>query len=143
MLMADYARPELLVSTDWVEQHARDPKVRVVEVDVDTNAYNEGHVPGAIAWAWNTQLADTVRRDILSKEALEALLSDSGIANDTTVVLYGDNNNWFAAWAFWQLKIYGHRDVRIMNGGRKKWIAEGREISAEVPANSRTTYRAT
>jgi thiosulfate/3-mercaptopyruvate sulfurtransferase len=113
-----------------------------VEVDVDTAAYAEGHVPGAIAWAWNTQLCDTVRRDILSKEDLEALMSKSGISNDTTVVLYGDNNNWFAAWALWQLKMYGHSDVRLMNGGRKKWLAEGRPVSTETPAVKPTTYRA-
>jgi thiosulfate/3-mercaptopyruvate sulfurtransferase len=140
--MAGYVHPEVLVKTEWVAEHSRDPNVRVVEVDVDTNAYNEGHVPGAIAWAWNTQLADQVRRDILSKQALEQLLGNSGIGNDTTVVLYGDNNNWFAAWAFWQLKIYGHREVRIMDGGRKKWIAEGRELTNEVPQITKTTYRA-
>jgi len=140
--MSTYAHPETLVSTDWVAQHARDANVRVVEVDVDTSAYKEGHVPGAIAWAWNSQLADQVRRDILSKEDFERLLSSSGIGNDTTVVLYGDNNNWFAAWAFWQLKIYGHRDARIINGGRKKWLAEGRELSTEAPAPPRVHYKA-
>ena len=139
--MANYAHPELLVSTEWVAQHAKDPKVRVVEVDVDTNAYNEGHIPGAIAWAWNTQLSDTIRRDILSQDALEKLLSESGIANDSTVVLYGDNNNWFAAWALWQLKLYGHKDVRILNGGRKKWLAEGRELSTAVSKYPQTNYR--
>ena len=126
--MASYAHPEVLVSTEWVAEHVKDANVRVVEVDVDTAAYKEGHVPGAIAWAWNTQLADQVRRDILSKEQFEQLMSQSGIGNDTTVVLYGDNNNWFAAWAFWQARIYGHKDLRIMNGGRKKWLAEGREL---------------
>jgi thiosulfate/3-mercaptopyruvate sulfurtransferase len=141
--MANYAHPELLVTTDWVAQRSADPKIRVVEVDVDTNAYNEGHIPGAIAWSWTTQLADTVRRDILSQEQLEVLLSDSGINNDTTVVLYGDNNNWFAAWALWQLKVYGHRDVRIVNGGRKKWIAEGRELTTDVPKYEKTSYKAT
>ena len=140
--MANYAHPELLVSTEWVAQHGKDPKVRIVEVDVDTNAYNEGHIPGAIAWAWNTQLSDTIRRDILSKDALEKLLSESGIANDSTVVLYGDNNNWFAAWALWQLKLYGHKDVRVVNGGRKKWLAEGRELSTAVSKYPQTTYRA-
>src|SRR5579885_435500 len=110
--MADFAHPEVLVTTDWVAQHASDPSVRIVEVDVDTKAYDEGHVPGAIAWAWNTQLSDPIRRDILSKQQLEELFSDSGITPETTVVLYGDNNNWFAAWAFWQAKIYGHKDVR-------------------------------
>jgi len=140
--MAGYAFPETLVSTDWVAQHSADAKVRVVEVDVDTSAYGEGHVPGAIAWAWNKQLCDTVQRDILPQDAFERLMAESGIGNDTTVVLYGDNNNWFAAWAFWQLKIYGHKDVRIMNGGRNKWIAEGRELSTNAPKTSHTPYRA-
>jgi len=141
--MADYAHPETLVSTDWVAQHSKDPNVRVAEVDVDTNAYNEGHVPGAVGWAWNTQLCDTVRRDILSKHQFEKLMSDAGISNDTTVILYGDNNNWFAAWALWQMKMYGHHDVRIMDGGRKKWLAEGREVSTDVPAAAASTYKAT
>ncbi len=140
--MSEYAHPEVLVSTDWVEKHRQDPKVRLVEVDVDTAAYKEGHIPGAIAWSWNTQLADQVRRDILSKEEFEKLFSDSGIANDTTLVLFGDNNNWFAAWAFWQAKIYGHRDVRILNGGRKEWLAEGRELTTEVPSVPHTHYQA-
>jgi thiosulfate/3-mercaptopyruvate sulfurtransferase len=140
--MANYAHPETLVSTDWVAQHVSDPNVRVVEVDVDTKAYDEGHVPGAIGWAWNSQLCDTVRRDILPKAQLEQLLGSSGISNDTTVVIYGDNNNWFAAWALWQLKIYGHKDVRLMNGGRKKWLAEGRELTLEPPKVSAVTYRA-
>jgi thiosulfate/3-mercaptopyruvate sulfurtransferase len=141
--MADYAHPEALVSTDWVAEHSKDPNVRVVEVDVDTNAYKEGHVPGAIAWAWNTQLCDTVRREILSKSHFEKLMADSGISNSTTVVLYGDNNNWFAAWALWQMAMYGHKDVRIMNGGRKKWLAEGREVSTDAPTPVAASYKAT
>jgi thiosulfate/3-mercaptopyruvate sulfurtransferase len=140
--MADYARPETLVSTDWVAQHSKDPNVRIVEVDVDTKAYAEGHVPGALGWAWNSQLCDTVRRDILSKEQFEKLMAESGISNSTTVILYGDNNNWFAAWALWQMKMYGHKDVRIMNGGRKKWLAEGREVSTEEPKPAAAAYRA-
>jgi thiosulfate/3-mercaptopyruvate sulfurtransferase len=140
--MTEYAHPEVLVSTDWVASHGRDPGVRVVEVDVDTSAYDESHIPGAIAWSWKTDLCDTVRRDILSKEQFEELMSRSGVSNDTTLVLYGDNNNWFAAWAFWQAKIYGHRDVRLMNGGRKKWLAEGRDLSREVPVYPRTSYKA-
>ena len=140
--MANYAHPETLVSTDWVAEHATDPNVRVVEVDVDTKAYDEGHVPGAIAWAWNSQLSDTVRRDILSREQFEQLMSSSGVNPETTVVIYGDNNNWFAAWAFWQMKIYGHKDVRLMNGGRKKWLAEGRELSQQVPQVKATVYKA-
>jgi len=140
--MADYAHPESLVTTDWVASHATDAKVRVVEVDVDTKAYDEGHVPGALAWAWNTQLCDTVRRDILSKDQFEELMSSSGVSPDTTLVIYGDNNNWFAAWALWQAKIYGHSDVRLMNGGRKKWLAEGSELSTQKPNTVRTNYRA-
>ncbi len=140
--MADYAHPEVLVSTDWVDEHKGDESVVMVEVDVDVNAYSEGHVPGAIGWNWNTQLCDTVQRDIISKEDVEKLLSEAGIGANSTVVLYGDNNNWFAAWAFWQLKMYGHKDVRIMNGGRKKWLAEGREVSTDTPTPSATTYTA-
>src|SRR5947208_16214307 len=140
--MSNYAHPEALVGTDWVAQHANDPNVRVVEVDVDTRAYDEGHVPGAIAWAWNSQLCVTLRRDILSKQQFEDLMKQSGVSNDTTLVIYGDNNNWFAAWAFWQAKIYGHRDVRLINGGRKKWLAEGRDLSLEAPGVAPAQYRA-
>jgi thiosulfate/3-mercaptopyruvate sulfurtransferase len=141
--MADYAHPETLVSTEWVAQHSKDPNVRIAEVDVDTKAYSEGHVPGALGWNWTSQLCDTVRRDILSKHQFEKLMQDSGISNNTTVILYGDNNNWFAAWALWQMKMYGHNDVRIMNGGRKKWLAEGREVSTDVPAPAASKYVAT
>jgi len=140
--MAEYAHPEALVSTEWVASHLNDPKVRIAEVDVDTKAYDEGHVPGSIGWAWNTQLCDTVRRDILSKDQFEELMSSSGVGADTTLVIYGDNNNWFAAWALWQAKIYGHKDVRLMNGGRKKWLAEGRELSKDAPKLQRTSYKA-
>jgi thiosulfate/3-mercaptopyruvate sulfurtransferase len=133
---------EVLVSTSWVEEHLKDPKVRVVEVDVDTRAYSEGHIPQAVGWDWSRQLCDTVRRDIVPKETFERLMSESGISNDTTVVLYGDNNNWFAAWAFWQLKIYGHSDVRLMDGGRKKWLAEGRPLTQEIPHLKPQPYRA-
>jgi thiosulfate/3-mercaptopyruvate sulfurtransferase len=140
--MADYAHPEAIVTTQWVADHARDANVRVVEVDVDTNAYDEGHVPGAIGWNWTSQLCDTVRRDIIPQDQFEKLMSSSGIGPDTTVVVYGDNNNWFAAWALWQLKIYGHKDVRIMNGGRKKWLAEGRDLSQEKASPAATSYKA-
>src|SRR5579862_3253930 len=140
--MAEYAHAEALVTTDWVAQHAKDANVRVVEVDVDTNAFKEGHVPGAIAWSWMTQLSDTVRRDILNKHQFEKLMSEAGISNDTMVILYGDNNNWFAAWAFWQMKMYGHKDVRLMNGGRKKWLAEGRDVSADAPSAAPASYTA-
>jgi len=140
--MTTYAHPEVLVTTSWLAEHLRDPRLRLVEVDVDTNAYDQGHIPGAIAWSWSTQLADQVRRDILSQAEFENLLASSGVSNDTALVLYGDNNNWFAAWAFWQAKIYGHRDVRILDGGRKKWIAEGRELTTEAPSYPRASYRA-
>lgn len=140
--MATYAHPETLVEADWVAQHASDPNVRVVEVDVDTSAYEQGHVPGAVAWNWTTQLCDTVRRDIIPKDQFERLMAESGVGNDTTVILYGDNNNWFAAWAFWQMKLYGHQDVRIMNGGRKKWAAEGRELSTDAPKVEKASYTA-
>jgi thiosulfate/3-mercaptopyruvate sulfurtransferase len=138
--MRNYAHPETLVTTDWVGQHKSDPTVRLIEVDVDTRAYEEGHIPGAIAWNWQTELCDTVQRDVISKDNLERLLSRSGVDNNTTIILYGDNNNWFAAWALWQLKMYGHADVRLMNGGRKKWLAEGRELTTEVRAVNPTTY---
>ena len=140
--MSQYAHPEMLVETAWVAEQAMDASVRVVEVDVDTTAYDQGHIRGAIAWNWTTQLCDTVERDIIPKDAFESLMANSGVGNDTTVILYGDNNNWFAAWALWQMKIYGHKDVRLMNGGRKKWIAEGRELTRQVPAVATATYRA-
>ena len=140
--MQDYAHPESIVSTEWVAENKDNEEVVVVEVDVDTGGYDEGHVPGAIGRNWSEQLCDQVVRDILPKEEMEKLLASSGISNDTTVVLYGDNNNWFAAWAFWQMKIYGHDKVRIMNGGRGKWLEEGREISTEIPAPGAAEYSA-
>jgi thiosulfate/3-mercaptopyruvate sulfurtransferase len=137
-----YAIPEVLVSTEWVRKHLGEPGLRVVEVDVDTSAYEQGHIPGAIGWNWTSQLCDTKVRDIVPKGEFEQLLGGSGIDNDTTVILYGDNNNWFAAWAFWQMKIYGHRDVRLMNGGRKKWVEEGRELTTDLPEVAPKSYRA-
>ena len=134
--------PDVLVSTDWVAQHHGDSNVRVVEVDVDTAAYDQGHVTNAVGWNWTTELCDTVVRDIVPKGKLEDLMGRSGITPETTIVLYGDNNNWFAAWAFWQLKIYGHQDVRIMNGGRKKWLAEGRELETTPAKPAAATYTA-
>jgi len=133
--------PGVLVTTDWVAQHATDAGVRVVEVDVDTTAYDQGHVPGAVGWNWTTELCDTLVRDIVPANKLEALLGRAGIDNQTAIVLYGDNNNWFAAWAFWQLKIYGHEDVRIMDGGRKKWLAEGRDLRTDKPSIAAKTYK--
>jgi thiosulfate/3-mercaptopyruvate sulfurtransferase len=140
--MTAYAHPEVLVSTEWVESHRQDASVRLAEVDVDVKSYAEGHVPGAVAWAWGTQLCDTLRRDILSQDDFASLMSASGVSNDTTVILYGDNNNWFAAWALWQMKIYGHGDVRLMNGGRKKWLAEGRELAHDTPQFAPARYQA-
>ncbi len=142
MTMGAATIPDVLVSTDWVAQHLNDTSIRIVEVDVDTAAYDQGHVPSAIAWNWTTELCDTLVRDIIPPAKFEALMAKAGIGNDTTVILYGDNNNWFAAWALWQMKIYGHKDVRIMNGGRKKWLAEGREIGSQAPSIASASYRA-
>jgi thiosulfate/3-mercaptopyruvate sulfurtransferase len=140
--MAEYKHPEVLVSTDWVAQHLNDPKLRLVEVDVDTSAYGQGHIPGAVGWNWQTQLQDNIRRDLIDKPALEKLLGESGISNDTTILLYGDNNNWFAAYAFWQLKYYGHADVRLINGGRKKWVEEKRPLTTSPTNPPRAKYTA-
>ncbi len=137
-----YADPRVLVSTEWVAGHLNDPNVRIVEVDVDTTSYDQGHVPGAVGWNWSTQLCDPVVRDIIPQAQFARLMGESGIGNDTTVVLYGDNNNWFAAWAFWQLKIYGHENVVLMDGGRKKWLEEGRELSMEPAAVAPRSYTA-
>jgi len=142
MTMGTATIPDVLVSTDWVAQHLNDTAIRIVEVDVDTAAYDQGHVPNAIAWNWTTELCDTLVRDIIPPAKFEALMATSGIGNDTTVILYGDNNNWFAAWALWQMKVYGHQDVRIMNGGRKKWLAEGRELGNQAPPTASASYRA-
>ena len=141
--MAEYAHPEVLVSTQWVADHLNDPKIRLVEVDVDTTAYDQGHIAGAVGWNWQTQLQDNVRRDLITKPALEQLLGQSGVSNDTTIILYGDNNNWFAAYALWQLKYYGHKDVRLMNGGRKKWLEEKRPLTTDAAKVAPATYRAT
>ncbi len=131
---------KVLVSTDWVQAHLGDPSIRLIEVDVDTTAYEQGHIPGAIGLNWQTQLQDPVRRDIPSQAQLEATLGALGVSHTDTIVLYGDNNNWFAAFAFWVLKLYGHEDVRIMDGGRKKWLAEGRPITTETPYYPPTQY---
>ena len=140
--MAEYSHPESLVTTDWVAEHGNDANVRLVEVDVDTSAYDEGHIAGAVGWNWQSQLQASLRRDLISGPELEALLGVAGIDNDTTVILYGDNNNWFAAWAFWQLKYYGHGDVRLMNGGRAKWVADGRALTTDAPSHAAKSYRA-
>jgi thiosulfate/3-mercaptopyruvate sulfurtransferase len=140
--MADYAHPESLVTTDWVAQHGSDANVRLIEVDVDTAAYAEGHVAGAVGWNWKSQLQQNVRRDLISKDDLQKLLGGSGVDNNTTVILYGDNNNWFAAWAFWQLKYYGHNNVKLMNGGRAKWIAEGKPTTTDAVSHAGKSYTA-
>jgi thiosulfate/3-mercaptopyruvate sulfurtransferase len=129
-----------LVDAAWAQAHLTDPTVRFVEVDVDTAAYEQSHLPGAIGWNWTSQLSDGIRRDIASRADFSALLSASGIGPDTTVVLYGDNNNWFAAWAYWQLQLYGHHDVRILDGGRKYWLDQGLPLSTDVPAYAPTGY---
>ena len=140
--MAEYSHPESLVTADWVAEHGNDDNVRLVEVDVDTSAYDEGHIAGAVGWNWQSQLQASLRRDLISGPELEALLGAAGIDNNTTVILYGDNNNWFAAWAFWQLKYYGHGDVRLMNGGRAKWVADGRPLTTDASSHAAKTYRA-
>jgi len=138
----NYAHPESLVETDWVAAHAKEPGLRLVEVDVDTSAYDQGHIAGAVGWNWQTQLQDQVRRTLASKTQFEALCSEAGITPETTVILYGDNNNWFAAWALWQFNYYGHMNVKLMNGGRKKWVLENRPLTTDKPAFARTAYKA-
>ena len=140
--MAEYAHPEALVSADWVADHGGDANVRLIEVDVDTAAYDQGHIAGAVGWNWQSQLQQTVRRDVVGKAAMEQLLGSAGVDNATTIILYGDNNNWFAAWAFWQIKYYGHQDVRLMNGGRAKWLADNRPLTTDRPQHSAKTYAA-
>ena len=137
-----YAHPEVLVSTDWVAEHLDDPNVRIVESDEDVLLYDMGHIPGAINLDWHTDLQDQVKRDFLDKAGFEELLGKNGIGNDTTVVFYGDRNNWYATYAYWLFKYLGHRDARVMNGGRAKWEAEGRPMSRDVPSYSETTYTA-
>lgn len=137
-----YIYPEALVDVEWLQAHLAAPTVRVIEVDVDTTAYEQGHIPGAIGFNWQKDLQDQVIRALISKERLEALLSRVGVSNLTTIVLYGDHHNWFAAWAFWLLKYYGHQDVRLLDGGRLKWLADKREITTQVPSYPPTSYTA-
>ena len=132
--MAEYAKPDSLVSTQWVADNLNNPKVRLIEVDVDTAAYETAHIPGAVGWNWKHDLETEIVRNIADKSGIEKLLAEAGVGPDTTVVLYGDNSNWFAAYALWLLKYYGFNNAKLMNGGRKKWIDEGRDISADVPS---------
>src|SRR5438445_12002913 len=133
---------DVLVETDWLAQHAKDPNVRLFEVDVDTSAYDQGHVSGAIGLNWKTDLQQHPVRDLIDKKQLETLLSKHGVTTGTTVVAYGDNSNWFAAWFFWLLKYYGHKDAKLVNGGRAKWVAEGRPLSNATPSFDRSDYKA-
>ena len=143
-MTAQYAHPEVLVSTDWVKDNLGKPAIKLVEIDVDTKAYDAGHIPGAVGFNWQTQLQDQVRRDIISKEAFERLAGGGGISPTDTVVLYGDNNNWFAAYGFWLFKIYGHNDVRLMNGGRVKWLNESdKPLTTDQPKPTPVAYHAT
>ena len=136
-----YAHPEALVSTDWVVEHLSDPKVKIVEVDVEpAKGYEIGHIKGAIGWNWNTDLCDTTMRDLIDPRAFAELCRRGGINPDDTVVFYGDMNNWFAAWAFWQFKYHAHKDCKLMNGGRKKWELEKRELTTEPPQVKRSNY---
>jgi thiosulfate/3-mercaptopyruvate sulfurtransferase len=139
--MAGYSQ-DVLVETDWLAQHANDKDVRVFEVDVDTGAYDQGHVAGAVGLNWKSDLQQHPVRDLLDKKQLEALLSRSGVAPATTIVAYGDNNNWFAAWFFWLLKYYGHTNVKLVNGGRAKSVAERRPLTTDVPHFAKADYRA-
>jgi thiosulfate/3-mercaptopyruvate sulfurtransferase len=136
------SRSDVLVDAEWVEQHLDDPKVAVVEVDEDTTAYEKNHIRNAIRIDWKQDLQDQVRRDFVNKEQFEALLSARGIGNDTTVVLYGGNNNWFAAYAYWYFKLYGHQDVKLLDGGRKKWELDSRDLVEAVPTRPAATYTA-
>jgi len=142
--MANYAHPEVLVSTDWVKENLGKPGIKLVEIDVDTKAYDAGHIAGAIGFNWQTQLQDQLRRDIIGKEAFEKLVGDAGISPNDTVILYGDNNNWFAAYGFWLFKIYGHKDVKLMNGGRVKWLNESdKALTTDKSTPTPVQYKAT
>src|SRR5918997_3580089 len=132
----------VLVTTEWLAEHAGDANLVVGEVDENPDLYDEGHIPGAVKLHWRDDLQDPVERDLVDRETFERLLGERGIANDTTVVLYGDKNNWFAAYAYWYLKLYGHEDVRILDGGRQKWIEEERELTTDEPTRETKTYTA-
>src|SRR3954463_6357077 len=135
-------RESSLVSAQWVEDNLDNPDVVLIEVDEDTDAYDRSHIKGAIKLDWTTDLQDQVRRDFVNKAQFEALLSEKGVGNDHTVVLYGGNNNWFAAYAYWYFKLYGHNDVKLLDGGRKKWELDSRQLVEDVPSRPRTDYKA-
>jgi thiosulfate/3-mercaptopyruvate sulfurtransferase len=137
-----YAHPEALVSTEWAAENLNNPKVRLIESNEDPLLYAQGHIPGAIQLDWTKDLNDQIRRDYISKEQFEALCEASGISNDTTVVFYGDKNNWWATYAFWVFKLFGHEDARIMDGGSLKWTSEGRETTRDVPSYPKGSYKA-
>jgi thiosulfate/3-mercaptopyruvate sulfurtransferase len=139
--MAEYANPDALVETDWLADNLNDPGVRIIEVDEDTTAYEKEHIPGAVGWNWSTDLHAPVGRDYVDQAGLAALLSKAGVGSDTTVILYGGNNNWFAAYAYWILRYLGFGNVRLLNGGRKKWELESREQTSEVPAYDATDIK--
>jgi thiosulfate/3-mercaptopyruvate sulfurtransferase len=141
--MSDAINNPNVVSTDWAAEHLNDDNIRFAEVDVNTRSYDSGHIPGAVGWNWQTQLQDQLQRTIVSKEDFEQLLQESGIDNDSTIVLYGDNSNWFAAWAYWLLKLYEHEDVKLLDGGRAKWEAENHELTTDVPTYDKTNYTIT
>src|ERR1700730_7304856 len=136
------SRSDVLVDADWVEAHGSDPGVVLVEVDEDTSAYDKGHIRNAVKIDWKADLQDPVRRDFVDKAGFEALLSERGIANDDTVILYGGNNNWFAAYAYWYFKLYGHNNVKLLDGGRKKWELDGRALSSDAVHRDSTSYTA-
>jgi thiosulfate/3-mercaptopyruvate sulfurtransferase len=142
MMPENYAHPETLVDTKWVQENSNRPNVRLVEVDVDPTLYEKGHIAAAVGWNWQTDLCDRIKRDVIDAPSFEKLCGAAGISRDTTVVLYGDSNNWFACWAFWQFKMYGHQDVRLMNGGRTKWEKEGLPYTTEVPQIQPAKYKA-
>ena len=138
--MADYAKPDALVSTDWLEEHLDDPNVRIIEVDEDTTAYDKGHIRNAVRWDWSTDLHAAVGRDFKDRAGFSSLLAEAGVGEDTTVIVYGGNNNWFAAYAYWLLKLRGFEDVKLLNGGRKKWELESRELTQDEPSLTATGY---
>jgi thiosulfate/3-mercaptopyruvate sulfurtransferase len=136
------SRSDVLVTADWVDAHLNDPGLVLVEVDEDTSAYDKGHIRGAVKIDWKNELQDPVRRDFVDKTGFEQLLSGKGIANDDLVILYGGNNNWFAAYAYWYFKLYGHQNIKLLDGGRKKWELDSRELVTDVPSRPATTYQA-